>query len=173
MDFAYYQTYIKSNTTNRYDLTPIFSKPEVFSQCITDLLKDVDTSSFDVVIGLEALGFIIGSAIAERTKKGFIPLRKKGKLPYSENELKQEQFVDYTHTEKAFEIHKEAIPKHTKILLVDEWIETGAQITAALNLLKKMECEVVGICTIGFQKNKTVLTKTIAETYTVHSIVDF
>ncbi len=66
---------------NRYDVTPIFTDPEAFKQMVSDLYTPFLDSEIDLIAGIDALGFILGSALAQHTGKGFLPIRKGGKLP--------------------------------------------------------------------------------------------
>jgi adenine phosphoribosyltransferase len=80
----------------RCDVTPLFSDFEAFSALVEDLLDRFGGIEFDYVAGIDALGFILGTAIAVQAQKGFVPLRKHGKLPV---EAEVETFVDYTGEE--------------------------------------------------------------------------
>ena len=92
--------------------------------------------------GIDALGFILGAAIAVRLKKGFVPIRKGGKLPVQTDVAR---FVDYTGQEKSLELRVGAIQPRTRVLVVDEWVETGAQVRAAIELLEKQGGVVIGV----------------------------
>ena len=84
--------------------------------------------------GTDALGFIVGTAVALRLGVGFVPLRKGGKLPVRKETA---EFRDYSGAEKALELRAEPWPRGTRVLLVDEWIETGAQARAAVELIER------------------------------------
>jgi len=77
----------------RYDVTPLFADYEAFTALVEDLSRPFDANDFDVVAGIDALGFILGTALALRFRKGFIPIRKGGKLPV---EVDTCHFIDYT-----------------------------------------------------------------------------
>ena len=81
MKYNYYENFVNKNTKGRYDITPLFEDPKVFSSLVEDLIKPFKKIKFNKVVGLDALGFIIGSAVAFKLKKGFVPIRKGGKLP--------------------------------------------------------------------------------------------
>jgi adenine phosphoribosyltransferase len=164
MHWNYYKKYINTRTKGRCDITPLFQNPLVFNQFIDDLVRPFP--QFDKVAGLDALGFIIGGAIAHSRKKGFITIRKGGKLP-GKNLLKK-TFTDYTKTAKTFEINRQSIRKGETILLVDDWIETGAQMNAAIHLLEKQGGKIVGIACLCAEKRKE--TKALFEKYNVQAI---
>lgn len=135
----------------RYDVTPLFADFESFSALVEELLAQSSTIEFDYVAGIDALGFILGTALSFRALKGFIPIRKGGKLPV---ETLSVNFVDYSGQEKSLEIRADAIKPGARVLLVDEWIETGAQVNAAIELIERRKGVVIGIATINIDENK-------------------
>ena len=118
-------------------VTPIFQNPNVFSNLITDLIKPFEDKKFNVIAGLDALGFIIGGAIAHKLKVSFVPVRKGGKLPGIKGTVIRTTFIDYTKKKKTFEMNNDAIKKGDRVLVVDEWIETGSQIKSPIKLIEK------------------------------------
>ncbi len=163
MEFSYYDKHINKNTTQKYDLTPIFKEVEVFSSLLDDMLTPFKDTKFDFIVGLGAIGFIIGGALAQRAKKGFVPIRKGGKLPGIEGTKTGLDFVDYSKTQKRFEINNFAIAKGDRVLLADDWIETGSQMKAAIKLIEEKGGIVVGITSIAAEKNEN--TKILFEKY--------
>ena len=107
----------------RYDVTPLFSDYNAFIQLVSDLVHPFKEDQFDCIVGIDALGFILGTAVAIHSKKAFVPIRKDGKLPVVSDAV---GFVDYTGQVKSLELRKGAITPGTRVLLVDEWIETGS-----------------------------------------------
>jgi adenine phosphoribosyltransferase len=155
MEYKYYNQFINKETKGRYDVTPIFENPEVFSNLLKDLIEPFKDVDFDKIAGLDALGFVIGGALAQKMNKGFICIRKGGKLPgVNDTVLKTSSFVDYTNTSKSFEINKSSVKKGEKILLVDEWIETGTQMKASVKLIEELGGEIIGISSLCSHKNK-------------------
>ena len=147
-----YLNLIDINTKGpRYDVTPLFADFESFSALVEDLLAQFNTDAFDYVAGIDALGFILGTAISFRALKGFIPIRKGGKLPV---ETLSVHFVDYSGQEKSLEMRVDAIKPGARVLLVDEWIETGAQVNAAIELIESQQGVIVGVATINIDENK-------------------
>jgi len=163
-----YLRLIDTNTKgNRNDVTPIFSNPDAFSQLIHDLVVPFDKKDMDYICGIDALGFIIGTAIAIWFGKGFLPIRKRGKLPVS---VEEREFVDYSGENKALEIRKGMIKPGDRILLVDEWIETGAQIQAAIELIEHEGGKIIGITTINIDNNP--IAREIKNKYKCQAIID-
>ena len=134
----------------RYDVTPLFTDFESFSALVEDLLAPFNSIEFDYVAGIDALGFILGTAISIRANKGFIPIRKGGKLPVEASSV---DFVDYSGQEKSLELRANVIKPGARVLIVDEWIETGAQVNAAIELIESLKGVVIGIATINIDEN--------------------
>ena len=121
------------------DITTILNDGELFSEVVdyfADKYKDVD-----FVCGIESRGFIFGAAIAAKIKKGFVPIRKKGKLPYTT--VAEKYALEYGFDE--IEIHIDAFNgvKNPKVLLMDDLIATGGTAEAAVKLIKKLNADVV------------------------------
>ncbi len=121
------------------DITTLLNKGELFSEVIDyfgEKYKDID-----FVCGIESRGFILGSPIAYKLKKGFVPIRKKGKLPYKT--IKERYELEYGYDE--IEIHIDAFNgvKNPKVLLIDDLIATGGTAKAAVKLLKKLNADIV------------------------------
>ena len=161
-----YLKLIDTNTLGpRCDVTPLFANPDSFSALIADLIQPFVALDFDYVAGIDALGFILGTAVAIQLKKGFIPIRKGGKLPVP---VQSRQFTDYTGYQKTLELRTDILEPGDRVLLVDEWIETGAQMTAAIDLLESQGAEVIGIATINIDQNPA--TQALIEKYNCHTI---
>lgn len=151
----------------RSDVTPIFADPSAFSALVDDLLnpwRETHTR-IDRVVGTDALGFIVGTALALRLGVGFVPLRKGGKLPVKHERV---SFQDYSGTEKTFELRANPWPNGTAVLLSDEWIETGATARAAVELIERTGGVVVGITAIAFRKNER--TASLWNRYRCHGV---
>jgi len=113
------------------DITPILSHPDAFNSVISALCKDL--SDTDIVVGIEARGFIFASAMANRMHCGFVPLRKAGKLPF--DVFSQSYQLEYGTA--SLEIHRDAITPGSKVVLVDDVLATGGTIEAGLHLIQK------------------------------------
>jgi len=126
------------------DITTLLKDPVGLKLCIDDLVKRYEKMDIDVVVGIDSRGFIIGGALAYLLGKGFVPVRKKGKLPAATE--REEYALEYgTDT---IEIHKDAIEKGQKVLIVDDLIATGGTALAAAKLVKKLHGEVVELAFI-------------------------
>jgi len=119
------------------DITPLLSDPEAFSAIIKALAELAD--GYEYVAGIEARGFILASAIAAHRKIGFIPIRKKGKLPHTT--FSRSYGLEYGTDE--LQIHVDAIPDGSTVLLVDDVLATGGTINAALDLLSDVGASVI------------------------------
>ena len=132
---------------------PDWPKQGVMFRDITTLLKDANAFNYviekfheryknvpvDLVAGIESRGFIVGGALASRLDKGFIPIRKEGKLPAK---TKNEHY-ELEYGRASIEIHVDAIPKRAKVLLVDDLIATAGTLLASINLIEKLGGEIV------------------------------
>lgn len=144
----------------RYDVTPLFADPAAFAALVQDLLAGLAGVAFDYVAGIDALGFILGTALAWQAGKGFVPIRKGGKLPVAADEV---AFVDYTRQRKTLELRRGALPPGARVVVVDEWVETGAQMAAAIELIEQQGGVVAGLATINMDDNP--LTQTLRQRY--------
>jgi adenine phosphoribosyltransferase len=135
----------------RSDVTPIFAEPAAFAALVEDLLAPFRDAGVQRVVGTDALGFVVGTALALRLGVGFVPVRKGGKLPVRNERV---AFKDYTGVEKVFELRANPWPPGTRVLLSDEWIETGATAKAAVTLIEQAGGVVAGIVAIAFRKNE-------------------
>ena len=144
----------------RCDVTPLFSDPEAFLALVADLAQPFKDMSFEYIAGIDALGFILGTALAVHLNKGFIAIRKGGKLPVPVISC---QFTDYTGNQKTLELGTDILRPLDRVLLVDEWIETGAQVMAAIGLLEELQAIVIGIATINIDNNP--VTRKLREQY--------
>lgn len=122
------------------DVTTLFGDPQGFKAAIGQLVEPYRTEPVDAVAGIEARGFILGGAIADRLGCGFIPIRKKGKLPWKA--IGQDYELEYgTDT---IEVHEDAIKQGERILVVDDLIATGGTAEAAIKLIQRTGGNVLG-----------------------------
>lgn len=122
------------------DVTTLFGDPRGFRIAINQLLHPYAGQPIDKVVGLEARGFILGGAIAHQLSVGFVPIRKKGKLPGTT--IEQSYTLEYG--EAIVEVHDDALQPGEKILLVDDLLATGGTAEAGIKLIERMGAEVVG-----------------------------
>ena len=149
----------------RSDVTPIFAEPAAFAALVEDLARPWAGERVQQVAGLDALGFIVGTALALKLGAGFVPVRKGGKLPVAHD---RETVTDYSGIAKTLELRTGAFAPGTRVLVVDEWIETGAQARAAIALIERAGGVVVGIAAICLRKNER--TADLTARYRCHSL---
>ena len=121
------------------DITPLLADARLFAGAIDLLTEKFAPGSVDAVVGIDARGFIFAAAAAVRLKAGFIPVRKKGKLPYQT--IEQDYALEYGHATVA--IHTDAIKPGSRVLLVDDLLATGGTSAAAVALVKKLGGEIL------------------------------
>jgi adenine phosphoribosyltransferase len=121
------------------DITPLLADARLFAGAIDLLTEKFAPGSVDAVVGIDARGFIFAAAAAVRLKAGFVPVRKKGKLPYQT--IEQDYALEYGHATVA--IHTDAIKPGSRVLLVDDLLATGGTSAAAVALVKKLGCEIL------------------------------
>ncbi len=121
------------------DVTTLFSDPRGFRMCIDQLLSPYAGMQIDKVVGLEARGFILGGAVAHQLSVGFVPIRKKGKLPGKTIE----QAYQLEYGEAVMELHHDAILPGEKILVVDDLLATGGTCEASIKLIERLGGEIV------------------------------
>lgn len=151
-----------------WDITPLLKNKECFHECIKQLADHYRGKPIDVIVSNEARGFIIGAALAYELGVGFVPIRKKGKLPY--------KCVDLTYKKEyecdTIEIHEDAVDKGQNVLLIDDLLATGGTVKANIELVEKLGGKIVGIgflIELGYLEGRKVLGKK----YDVYSIIQF
>ncbi len=122
------------------DVTTLFADARGFRMAIDQLLHPYAGMRIDKVAGLEARGFILGGAVAHQLSTGFVPIRKKGKLPG--RTIAQEYALEYG--EAVMEVHDDALEPGQKVLLVDDLLATGGTAEAGIRLIERLGAEVVG-----------------------------
>jgi adenine phosphoribosyltransferase len=122
------------------DVTTLFQDARGFRLAVDQLLSPFVGEQIDLVAGLEARGFILGGAVAHQLSKGFVPVRKKGKLPAKTIE----QAYQLEYGEAVVEIHYDAVEAGQKVLIVDDLLATGGTAEAGIKLIERLGGEVVG-----------------------------
>lgn len=126
---------------NFRDITSVLQDADGFQLAVDELYKLLDGLEFDVIVGTESRGFILGAPLAYKLHKPFVPVRKKGKLPC--DTISQEYSLEYGKAE--IEIHTDAIKAGQKVVIVDDLIATGGTLKAAAQLVERLEGQVVRI----------------------------
>ena len=122
-----------------HDITPVLQSAEYFRLLVDLLVYRYMGQKIDAVAGLDARGFIIGAALAYQLNVGFVPIRKKGKLPF--DTVSQSYALEYGAA--TVEIHTAAVKKGARVLLVDDLVATGGTMLAGVELIRKLGGEVV------------------------------
>jgi adenine phosphoribosyltransferase len=120
------------------DITTLLGDAEAFAQCVDELTIALADRRIERVAGIEARGFILGGAVAARLGAGFIPLRKKGKLPH--RTIAVEYALEYGTAE--MEMHLDAVAAGERVAIVDDLIATGGTAIAAVQLLRQAHAEI-------------------------------
>lgn len=126
------------------DITTLLKDPVGLKLCLDDFMKRYRNQEVDIIVGIDSRGFILGGALAYLLGKGFVPIRKKGKLP-AETEAEDYSLEYGTDT---VEIHKDALQKGDKVLIIDDLIATGGTAMAAAKLVQKLDAEIIELAFI-------------------------
>jgi adenine phosphoribosyltransferase len=148
------------------DITPIFADPLAFDSLVTDLCRDLLRQEVDLVVGLEALGFILATAVAFRLGKGLVPIRKAGKLPVRTDRIELPVIRGQPRT---LELRVGALAPGTRVLLVDDWIKSGTQIAGAIELIEVQGATVAAVMSLNVEVNQ--VTKPLLERYRFHTVM--
>lgn len=164
----YYLEHIDFNAKAKPDFSTLFADPKVHRNLVNDLAAPFKHDRIDKIACPEAMGFLFGTGVAQKLGVGMIPIRKAGKLPLIKSRIARHTFTDYTREKNAFEVNKTLINKGDRVLLVDDWSETGGQLKGLVALLKKRGAIVAGISLLGF--NEIRKTRSLDQNYKLHAI---
>jgi adenine phosphoribosyltransferase len=123
------------------DITPLLADPKTFAAAIDALCAGFTEADIEYVAAVEARGFIFGAAVARKLGAGFVPIRKKGKLPFETESVT----YDLEYGTDTLEVHSDAVDKGAKVLMVDDLLATGGTMAAACKLIEKIGGQIVGI----------------------------
>ncbi len=126
------------------DITTLLGNARAFRRTVDELVQPWAGMKIDKVAGMEARGFILGGAVAHQVSAGFVPIRKKGKLPHATVRIAYS--LEYGIDE--MEVHKDAVEKGERVILVDDLIATGGTAEGAVKLLRQMGANVLAACFI-------------------------
>ena len=133
------------------DPTSIYINATAFGDLLDDLCADLEGVEFDVVAGLDAMGFVLGAALATRRGVGFLPIRKAGKLCVDTDRV---EFGNYSGRTQDMEMRLPAFAPGDRVLLVDQWIETGGTMDGAVRLVERQKGIVAGMVAIAIEENE-------------------
>jgi len=123
------------------DITPLLADPRLFAGTIDLLTDHYQPGSVDAVVGIDARGFIFAAAAATKLQAGFVPVRKKGKLPYKTHE--QDYALEYGSATVA--VHVDALKPGARVLIIDDLLATGGTAAAAAALVRKLDAKILEI----------------------------
>jgi len=124
------------------DITPLLKNPKGFKSALNQMAKKYKDKKIDKIVSMESRGFIFGAALSLKLGCGFVPVRKKGKLPYKT--IREEYQLEYGTD--ILEIHEDAIVKDENVLIVDDVLATGGTAKAVCSLIEKLGGKVAGLC---------------------------
>ena len=124
-----------------YDVTTLLRDPEGFRLAIDSMSAPYVDSRIDVVVGIESRGFILGSAVADRLRAGFVPVRKVGKLPSAT--IRASYALEYGND--SLEMHNDGVERGQRVLVVDDLLATGGTARATVDLVRQLGGEVEGV----------------------------
>ncbi|MCY3753395.1 MAG: phosphoribosyltransferase family protein [Alphaproteobacteria bacterium] len=133
------------------DPTSIYINGAAFHDLLDDLHADLEGIEVDVVAGLDAMGFVLGAALAARLGVGFLPIRKAGKLCVDTDKV---AFTNYSGRVQHMEVRLPAFAPGTRVLLVDQWIETGGTMEGAIALVERQQGRVAGLVAIAIESTE-------------------
>jgi adenine phosphoribosyltransferase len=126
------------------DITTLLGNARAFRRAVDELVQPWAGSKIDKVAGIEARGFILGGAVAHQVSAGFVPIRKKGKLPHKRVSIAYSLEYGLDH----MEMHEDAVEKGDRVVLVDDLVATGGTAEGAVKLLRQLGAEVLAACFI-------------------------
>jgi adenine phosphoribosyltransferase len=124
-----------------YDITTLLKDADAFAKCIDHIAQILDGRKIDYIVGIDARGFIIGAALAYKLKKGFIPIRKKGKLPHKT----VSKSYDLEYGTDTIEMHIDAVEKGDNVVVVDDLLATGGTAKAAAELVTGAGANIISL----------------------------
>ena len=141
---------------NFYDITTLLQDKKAFKKTINQMAKPYKHKKIDMIVGIDARGFILASALAYKLNTGLAIVRKQGKLPWKA--YRQKYKLEYASN--TIEMHKDAIKKGQKVLIVDDVLATGGTMQATVKIVKKTKAKITGISfliVLNFLKGKNKL----------------
>lgn len=133
------------------DPSRLYCNSQALSDCVKDLISPFQNDNIDLVAGIDAMGFILGTSVATVLGKGFLAVRKAGHLCVA---TENQKYSDYTGREKTMEVRLDVLRPGLKVLIVDQWIETGGTMKAAIQLLERLGSTVVGVAAVAIENTE-------------------
>ena len=133
------------------DPTPIYLNGPAFNDLLDDLIEDLSDFNIQLVAGIDAMGFVLGAGVASRLRVGVLPIRKAGKLCVETDAV---GYTNYSGLQQKLEVRLPAFKKGTRVLLVDQWVETGGTMEASIKLIERQGGTIAGFCAIAIEENE-------------------
>ena len=153
-DARWYLSLMSPNTKGArfawLDPTSIYINAAAFTDLLDDLTAEIDPAEVDVVAGLDAMGFVLGAALGARLGRGFLPIRKAGKLCVETDSV---SYGNYSGRTQDMEMRLPAFAPGTRVLLADQWVETGGTMDGAIRLVERQGGTVAGMVAIAMEEN--------------------
>lgn len=149
------------------DITPLLADQGALDYAVAALAEPFKDDGIDFVAAVEARGFIFGSAVARALAAGFIPIRKKGKLPWQTAAVS----YDLEYGQDTIEVHRDAVRPGARVLMIDDLLATGGTMVAACKLMHKLNAEIAGLT---FLVELTALAgRDKLKAYRIHSVIQY
>uniref|UniRef100_A0AAY4B3R5 adenine phosphoribosyltransferase n=2 Tax=Denticeps clupeoides TaxID=299321 RepID=A0AAY4B3R5_9TELE len=132
------------------DPSRLYCNSQALADCVKDLLKPFQDEAIDLVAGIDAMGFILGSAVATTLGRGFLAIRKAGHLCVP---TRTREYTDYSGREKTMEVRLDVLRPGLRVLIVDQWIETGGTMKAAIQLVEELGATVAGVAAVAIENS--------------------
>lgn len=123
------------------DITPVLQDPKAFRYAVDTMAEALKNKKIDYIVGIESRGFIFSPTVAYQLNAGFVPVRKKGKLPHTTHQMS----YALEYGEAILEIHQDALPKGARVAIIDDLLATGGTAEAAAQLVEKCGAKVENI----------------------------
>ena len=149
------------------DVTSMLQEPEGLQLSIKEIQKGLENLDFNIVVSPESRGFIFGMPIAYNMEKAFVPVRKKGKLPFKTIE----ESYDLEYGKAILQIHADSIKPGDKVVIIDDLMATGGTIEAIIKLVKRLGGEVIKICCL-IELPELEAREKLKE-YDIYSVINF
>lgn len=133
------------------DPTSIYINSTAFDDLLDDMCAELSADDIDVVAGLDAMGFVLGAALGARLGRGFLPIRKSGKLCVDTDKV---SYGNYSGRTQDMEMRTPAFAEGTRVLLVDQWVETGGTMDGAVRLVERQGGKVAGMVAVAMEENE-------------------
>ena len=149
------QSVLTKSEDGKYDLLPVYAESALFAEIVEELAAG-DEGQVDYVVAPEAMGWVLGAAVATKLGAGFAGVRKLENSVYMNQDICRVIFMDHEKQRRSFGVPLSWEAKEKRVLIVDDWIKTGSQVQALISLCERFDCQVKGIAVIGADKRELI-----------------